>query len=100
MNTNFTIADLEAQRRAIDEAIAAAKEVTKAEKEADIATIKGLIAKHGLGGKDIFERKVRIMPIKFRDSAGNTWTGQGKQPKWLSDAIAAGYAKELYAVTE
>ncbi|MEY8875571.1 MAG: H-NS family nucleoid-associated regulatory protein [Leptothrix sp. (in: b-proteobacteria)] len=28
--------------------------------------------------------------IKFRDEAGNSWTGHGKRPNWFKDAIAAG----------
>lgn len=27
---------------------------------------------------------------KYRDEHGNTWTGRGKQPKWLVSALASG----------
>jgi len=27
---------------------------------------------------------------KYRDEFGNTWTGRGKQPKWLVSALASG----------
>ena len=27
---------------------------------------------------------------KYRDEAGNTWTGRGKRPKWVVAAVAAG----------
>jgi DNA-binding protein H-NS len=31
---------------------------------------------------------------KYRDEAGNTWTGRGKQPKWVAAALAAGRSLE------
>lgn len=37
--------------------------------------------------------------IRYRSSDGQqTWTGQGRTPKWLSEAIAAGASKESFAV--
>lgn len=32
--------------------------------------------------------------IRFRDEAGNSWTGNGKRPKWYLDALAAGKTPE------
>lgn len=29
-------------------------------------------------------------PVRYRDSAGNTWTGRGKRPGWLAAALANG----------
>ena len=31
---------------------------------------------------------------KYRDEAGNTWTGRGKQPKWVVEALASGLTLE------
>jgi DNA-binding protein H-NS len=31
---------------------------------------------------------------KYRDDAGNTWTGRGKQPKWVVAAIDSGRTLE------
>lgn len=28
--------------------------------------------------------------VKYRDKAGNTWTGRGSQPRWLKAAVAGG----------
>lgn len=36
--------------------------------------------------------------IRYRSPEGNTWTGQGRTPTWLSAAIAAGASKESFAV--
>ena len=30
------------------------------------------------------------VPPRYKDEAGNTWTGRGKQPKWLAAALSAG----------
>jgi len=35
-------------------------------------------------------RKLGPVAVKYRDRAGNTWTGRGSQPIWLRDALAAG----------
>lgn len=35
-------------------------------------------------------KRKRKLPVKFRDGAGNTWTGRGSQPRWLRAAIESG----------
>ncbi len=43
--------------------------------------------------------KRSIVAPKYRDSAtGITWTGRGKQPKWLSAAISAGKKLEDFKI--
>lgn len=38
-------------------------------------------------------------PIRYRSADGQkNWTGQGRTPKWLTEAIAAGASKESFAV--
>ena len=32
--------------------------------------------------------------VKYRDEQGNTWSGQGRRPKWFVDALAAGKTPE------
>ena len=36
-------------------------------------------------------------PIKYRDSAGNSWSGRGSQPRWLRAAIDSGKRIEDFA---
>lgn len=36
--------------------------------------------------------------IKFRDDAGNAWSGRGSQPRWLRAAIEAGKSLQDFAV--
>lgn len=40
----------------------------------------------------------RSAPIKYRDHAGNTWSGRGMKPKWLQQHIQAGRSPEEFAV--
>ena len=43
--------------------------------------------------------KRSIVAPKYRDSAtGITWTGRGKQPKWLSAAISSGKTLEDFKI--
>lgn len=37
--------------------------------------------------------------IRFRDQAGNTWTGHGKRPNWFKAALDAGKTPDDLAVT-
>ena len=43
---------------------------------------------NGYGGK---RGKVAV---KYRDKAGNTWTGRGRMPRWLTAATKGGKAKK------
>lgn len=36
--------------------------------------------------------------VKFRDGAGNTWTGRGSQPRWLRAALEGGKKISDFAV--
>lgn len=42
--------------------------------------------------------KTRKVKVKYRDGAGNTWTGRGSRPRWLRDAIDAGKSIESFLV--
>lgn len=43
-------------------------------------------------------KKTRTVKVKYRDNAGNTWTGRGSRPRWLRDALAGGKSIESYLV--
>lgn len=59
----------------------------------DLGGSKGLKASGGAGTK-----KIAVAP-KYRDPAtGNTWSGRGLKPKWLSAALAAGKAIEEFKI--
>lgn len=49
----------------------------------------------GAGAKPAAKQKVAA---KYRDAAGNTWSGRGLQPRWLKAAIADGKKIEDFAI--
>jgi DNA-binding protein H-NS len=42
--------------------------------------------------------KGRKVPVKYRDKSGNTWTGRGAQPRWMTAAIKAGAKRDDFVV--
>jgi DNA-binding protein H-NS len=38
------------------------------------------------------------VPVKFRDDKGNTWSGRGREPKWMTEAIAQGRKRSDFAI--
>ena len=42
--------------------------------------------------------KKTVGVIKYRDDAGNEWTGRGKRPNWYKAALAAGRSAESMLV--
>ena len=42
--------------------------------------------------------KGRKVPPKYRDSAGNHWSGRGAQPRWMTAAIKAGAKRDDFLV--
>lgn len=37
--------------------------------------------------------------LKYRDDAGNSWTGRGRTPRWLVEAEAAGKSRDAFLVS-
>jgi len=42
----------------------------------------------------------RKAPIKYLDGYGNEWSGRGRQPKWLTEAMADGEPLESFLVVD
>lgn len=42
---------------------------------------------------------IKVEP-KYRNTDGQTWTGRGVAPKWMTEAIAAGQAKESFLIAK
>ncbi len=40
----------------------------------------------------------RRIPVKYRDKSGNTWSGRGAQPRWMTAAIKAGAKREDFLI--
>lgn len=111
----------------IEEQIAKLQKEAEALKAKEVSgvveRIKDAIAHYGLTVEDLFGRSVsgrkaankdgvRLkkstakkattkgirVPVKYRDDAGNTWTGRGNKPRWLVAALASGKNAEDFAV--
>ncbi len=79
--------ELLAQREQLDKQI---KEAIACEKADGIAKAKAIIEQYGLSASDLFNRKAggksaegKVAPKYRNPSTGETWTGRGKEPKWI-----------------
>jgi len=91
-----TLADLIAQRAALERQIA---EATYSARADAIAQIRTLMGQNGLTAADLVAPATNGRPkgtrgkvsAKYRDPAtGVTWTGRGLKPKWLVAELANG----------
>ena len=95
-----TLSELMAQR---DELEAKIKAASQTERSDAIAKVRALMQENGLsladlgaGGKDKgkatagkgLRKTGKKVAVKYRDGAGNAWSGRGLQPKWLKAALA------------
>jgi DNA-binding protein H-NS len=97
-----TLQDLIAQRDALDAAIKAQQ--ASAHSDAVVAARK-FCAEHGLASADVFPTRAgapaadrKPIAVKYRDDKGNTWTGRGVKPRWLTNALANGANQEQFRV--
>jgi DNA-binding protein H-NS len=47
-------------------------------------------AKAPAAGQKRARKGRRVIPVKYRDNKGNTWTGRGSRPRWLVAALNEG----------
>jgi DNA-binding protein H-NS len=52
----------------------------------------------GRAGRGRRTLKGRKVPPKYRDNAGNIWSGRGAQPRWMTAAIKAGAKREDFLI--
>ena len=99
-----TLLELLAQRHEVEKQIANLQGAARSEA---ISKIRDLMAEHGLSVGDIVDKAEgrrgseapkRQAAVKYRDQSGNTWSGRGLKPRWLTAAIEAGGRLEDFAV--
>ena len=92
----LSLADLLAQKDAIERQI---RDAQSSQRSEAIATIRTLMAQHGLTAADLAAKPATAkgarsgskVAAKYRDpQSGATWTGRGLKPKWLAAALANG----------
>lgn len=106
-----TLSDLLAQKAALEKQIASFQREQRGEA---IAKIKALMAEYGLSMADISSAsaarpaavakpKAKVagskVAAKYRNPAtGDTWSGRGLKPKWMTAALAAGASISDFAL--
>lgn len=104
-----TLSDLIAQRNELEQKI---QEQTQAQRADAIAKVRALMEENGLSVADFRSGSGRgpakekasanagtKVAAKYRDDAGNSWSGRGLQPKWLKAALeGSGKKIEDFAV--
>ena len=96
------IQDAEAKRTEKQEGAKAALVEEMTAKAAQLGlSLEALVGKQAAPHTNV--RKPRFdagkpVPVKFRGPDEATWSGRGRMPKWLSEAIERGKSKEDFAV--
>ena len=99
-----TLQELLAQKNDIDRQISEAR---RQERTDAINKVRALMAEHGLTAADLAAKAPgvrastsgRKVEPKYRDPAtGQTWTGRGLKPKWLTSALESGKQLADFAI--
>ncbi len=97
-----TLQELKDQRDALDRQI---KETLQRDRASAILKVKTMMAEYGLTMADIAGRAKGVpeggskVAAKYRNKAtGDSWSGRGLKPRWLTAAITAGAKIEDFAV--
>ena len=101
-----SLAELLSQRDALERKIQTEQ---SSKRQAAISEIRRLMAESGLSISDLgasvapksrsSTEPVKKVAPKYRDpNTGQTWTGRGLKPKWMSAAIAAGKSTLDFAI--
>lgn len=98
-----TLGDLLAQKAALEKQIA---DFQREQRGEAINKVKALMAEYGLTLADIGSRAAAApkkattkVAAKYRNPAtGDTWSGRGLKPKWLTAALAGGASLTDFAI--
>jgi DNA-binding protein H-NS len=92
---NMSFAELAAMQTRIERAKAERQNAERAAvKQKLIETAKAAgFDIHDLFGRGGSRKGKGTVAVKYRDKAGNTWTGRGRMPRWMVAATKSGKAK-------
>jgi DNA-binding protein H-NS len=91
---NMSAAELSAMQARIE---GMKTEKQAAERAAVRQQLMDIANKAGFDIRELFDGRTGKrgkVAIKYRDSAGNTWTGRGRMPRWMTAATKGGKAKK------
>src|SRR3977135_4245525 len=89
---NMSFAELAAMQARIERM---KREKQSSERAAVKQKLMDIAKKHGFDMRDLFDgrRGKGKVAVKYREKAGNTWTGRGRMPRWMTAATKGGKAK-------
>jgi len=91
--------ELIARKQAQQEKLAGARaEIERIAREAGVSVDELLVQASKAPRKASAVRKPVAAKYRNPADASQTWSGRGKRPRWLADALAAGKALESFAV--
>ena len=97
-----TYQELLSQIEALQSQAAAVREQEIA---AVLANVRQTIKDYNLSERDVFPKQKRgpaggfsVAPKYRHPVSGQTWTGRGKTPAWVVDALASGYTLEALLI--
>ena len=98
-----SLSELLAQKAALEKQIADAQREQRSDA---VAKVKALMAEYGLALADIGSKPAAApkkvagkVAAKYHNPAtGDTWSGRGLKPKWLTAALAAGRSLSDFAI--
>lgn len=96
----MSLAGLKDLRARVDKTIAEREQTERAQLK---KKVEAMVAAAGMSLNDLVgkaPRKGRPVAIKYRNpkNAEQTWTGRGRPPRWLADAVKKGAKKESFLV--
>ena len=95
----------------LDQQAAIAREIEALKRQGKsqaVAQVKALMAEYGLTTADVAGASIRktegsnggkkVAPKYRNPQTGQTWTGRGLKPKWLTEALASGKALADFSI--
>jgi DNA-binding protein H-NS len=99
---HLTIPELRDLQAKVEQQI---KALDRKEREAAIEEIYSIAHRHGMTLKDLINKapagkKLGKVEVKYRNTEdpSQEWTGRGRQPKWVKEALEAGKTLESFRV--
>ena len=98
--SKMNLAQLKNLRSRLDKAVAEREEAEKVQLRQKVESI---VASAGMSLTDLIgskSRKGRSVAIKYRNpkDATQTWTGRGRPPRWLAEAMKKGAKRESFMI--
>lgn len=78
------------------------------EADAILQFVREAVARYELRPEDVFEQAQLRLAVErlegcdmpYSDGQGNTWSGRGRRPLWLTEALAAGASLDDFRVRQ